>query len=134
MANWWLPAMVSIASILASSGFWAFMQYKDSSKNAMQRLLMGLAYDKVTSLGLEYLHRGWITRDEFDEYRRYFVEPYIALGGNGVAERISKDVARLPFHSHSRYEVLLNNKEDERYIANVPVVAHPRQEFDPTSE
>lgn len=130
MANWWLPAMVSIASILASSGFWAYLQHKDDTKDAMRRLLMGLAYDKVTGLGMDYLRRGWITRDELDEYRRYFVEPYIALGGNGVAERISKDVARLPFHSHSRYEVLFDDREDERYIANVPVVTRPRQEFD----
>lgn len=128
MANWWLPAMVAIASILASSGFWAYVQYKDSSKSAMQRLLMGLAYDKVTGLGMEYLRRGWITRDEFDEYQKYFVEPYTALGGNGVAERIYRDVARLPFHTHSRYEVLFDDREDERYIPNVPVVTHAHQE------
>jgi len=124
VANWWLPVIVSIASILASSGFWAFVQSKDNSKSATQRLLMGLAYDKVTALGMYYLRRGWITRDEFDEYQKYFVEPYIALGGNGVAERIYKDVARLPFHSHSRYEVLFGDKEDERYISNVPVASN----------
>jgi hypothetical protein len=123
VANWWLPVMVSVASVLASSGFWAFVQNRDSTKNAMQRLLMGLAYDKVTGLGLKYIKRGWITRDEFDEYQRYFVEPYIALGGNGVAERVYKDVAKLPFHTHSRYEVL-RQQDDERYIANVPVVAN----------
>lgn len=129
MANWWLPLMVAIASILASSGFWAYVQYKDSSKSAMQRLLMGLAYDKVTSLGMDYIKRGWITRDEFDEYQKYFVEPYLALGGNGVAERICRDVARLPFHSHSRYEVLFDDREDERYMANVPVVARTQQKY-----
>lgn len=129
MAKWWLPVIVSIASILASSGFWAYVQYKDSSRDATKRLLMGLAYDKVTTLGLDYLHRGWMTRDEFDEYQKYFVAPYIALGGNGVAERIYKDVARLPFHSHSRYEALVD-REDERYMANVPVVTYTHKKRD----
>lgn len=127
MANWWLPLMVAIASTLGCSGFWAYMQKKDNSKSAMQRLLMGIAYERVTSLGTDYIDRGWITRDEFDAYQRYFVLPYLALGGNGVAERISRDVARLPFHTHSRYEVLFDDREDERYIANVPVVTHAHQ-------
>ncbi len=129
MANWWLPAITSLASVLASSGFWAYVKYKDSSKSAMTRLLMGLAYDKVTTLGLAFIRRGWITRDEFDEYQKYFVKPYIELGGNGVAERIYRDVARLPFHSHSRYEVLIPEREDERYLADVPVVSYPHQEY-----
>lgn len=127
MANWWLPATVAVSQILASSGFWAYLKYKDDSKDAIKRLMMGLGYEKVTTLGLEYLKRGWITRDELDEYRRYFVEPYIALGGNGVAERIYEDVGKLPFHSHSKYEVLFDDREDERYIPNVPVVTTSHQ-------
>lgn len=128
MATWWLPAMVSIASILASSGFWAYVITKNNNKDAMTRLLMGLAYDKVTQLGLAFLNRGWITRDELDEYQRYFVEPYIALGGNGVAERIYRDVAKLPFHSHSRYESI-TRQEDERYISDVTVVTPADKQY-----
>lgn len=127
MPIWLLPAMTSLASILASSGFWAYVKYKDHSKNAMTQLIMGIGYDKVTTKGLAFIERGWITRDEFDEYQKYLVKPYLALGGNGVAQRISEDVGRLPFHSHSRYELLFRDKEDERYTANVPVVTHAHQ-------
>jgi hypothetical protein len=126
VGDWWNPAVVAIASILSTSGFWSYIQRKDSSKDATTRLLMGLAFDRVTDLGMGYLDRGWITRDEFDVYQKYFVEPYIALGGNGVAERIYKDVARLPFHSHSRYETIFD-REDERFISDVPVVSIPEK-------
>lgn len=130
MATWWLPAITSLASMLASSGFWAYVKYKDSSKNATTQLLMGIGYDKVTTKGLDFIKRGWITRDEFDEYQKYLVKPYLALGGNGVAQRISEDVARLPFHSHSRYELLFRDREDERYMADVPVVSHAYEDYD----
>jgi len=82
---------------------------------------MGLAYYRVTHLGSTYIERGWITREELMEYQKYYVEPYKALGGNGIAERVYEEVARLPFHLHSKYEVMFPDREDERYIQDVPV-------------
>lgn len=121
MVPLWQTVLISVASILASSGFWAHVQSRDSSKSATVRLLMGLAYSKVADLGIGYIERGWITRDELEEYQKYFFEPYKALGGNGVAERIHEEVVRLPFQPHSRYESLFTDREDERFIPNVPV-------------
>jgi hypothetical protein len=93
---------------------------------------MGLAYDKVTILGIAYIERGWVTRDELEEYEKYFFEPYKALGGNGVAERIWLEVARLPIVPYNRYEELFRHKRnEERFIQNVPVVSrHKRQKAD----
>lgn len=124
MVSWVGPTLIAITSILASSGFWAYVLRKDTSRNATTRLLMGLAYDKVTNRGMTYIERGWITRDEFEEYQRYFVEPYKALGGNGVAERIYLEVARLPFLPNSRYEIMFAGREDERFIPDVPVTSN----------
>lgn len=114
-------SLIAITSILASSGFWAFLARKGSRKSATTRLLMGLAYYRVTHLGATYIERGWITREELMEYQKYYVEPYKALGGNGIAERVYEEVARLPFHLHSKYEVMFSDREDERFISNVPV-------------
>jgi hypothetical protein len=102
-APWIQAAIVSIGSIIASSGFWAFIQKRDASKSATARLLMGLAYDKIAQLGLNYIERGWITKDEYEEFRKYLYEPYRDLGGNGVAERIMVAVAELPLkHQNQR--------------------------------
>jgi len=96
-------SIVSLASILASSGFWTFLQRRDDTKDAMARLLMGLAYDKIAQVGISYIERGWISRDEYEEFRKYLYEPYKAFGGNGVAERIMEEVSRLPLRSPTRY-------------------------------
>lgn len=94
-------ALTSVASVLASSGFWAYMQRKDTAKSDTTKLLMGLAYDRITYLGLGYIDRGWITRDEYEDLQRYFFSPYKSLGGNGTAERIMADVSRLPFRTRN---------------------------------
>lgn len=129
-------AFVAMASLLASSGFWAFLQHKTGDKNVTTRLLMGLAYYKITTLGLAYIERGWITKDELEEYQQYFFDPYKALGGNGVAERIWMEVTRLPFRPYGRYEEEVfryNREHDERYIRNVPVNFEQQREQDPTA-
>jgi hypothetical protein len=37
-----------------------------------------------------------------EDFREYLIA-YKALGGNGVAERISEDVMHLPMRNHNRY-------------------------------
>jgi len=127
VGDWWNPTLVALTSVLASSGFWAFISRKSSRRNATTRLLMGMGYYRVTHLGQQYIERGWITREELMEYQKYYVEPYLALGGNGIAERVYEDVARLPFHLHSKYEVMFPDREDERYYQDVPVTIQRRR-------
>ena len=104
----WVPLILTAAaSIVASSGFWAYIQKRDNQKGATSTLLMGLAYDKIVSLGLSYIERGWISKDEYEDYRKHLFEPYKAIGGNGVAERIMADVSQLPLRSHGRYAEII---------------------------
>lgn len=132
MDTWLQLALTSIVSIVASSGFWAYLQHKDDRKNAQTRLMMGMAYDRITTRGIEYIDRGSVTKDEYEELRKYFYEPYKALGGNGVAERVMGDVSRLPFRSHDRYSEIFRNHEHEGFINNVRLVS--RSEQDSTAE
>lgn len=127
MESWLQIVLTSVASVIASSGFWAYMQNRSDNRDATTRLLMGLAYDQLTTRGVAYIERGWITKDEYEEYRKYFYEPYKALGGNGVAERIMQEVSTLSFRSHGKYEDIFRN-ENPGWINNVPVVSRPRQE------
>lgn len=118
--------LTSITSVLASSGFWAYLQRKDTRRDATTRLLMGLAYDQLTRLGLMYMHRGSITKDEFEDYRKYFFDPYKALGGNGVAERIMRDVSLLPFRDHLVHPEIFQNRT-EGFIENVRLIQAPAE-------
>lgn len=101
MANpWWLQALInSLPAIIASSGFWAYIQKKESKKSAATKLLMGLAYDRISTLGMLYIHRGEITKDEYEEFVTYLYEPYKEAGGNGSAVRIMDAVNQLPLRN-----------------------------------
>jgi len=100
---WLLVLITSATSIAASSGFWAYLARRSEKNSASTRLLMGLGYDKLILLGMRYIDRGEITRDEYEDFRKYFYEPYKELGGNGVAERIMEEVKGLRLRSSSHY-------------------------------
>jgi hypothetical protein len=119
--TWLQVVAASVASVVASSGFWAFMQRKGDSKSATTRLLMGLAYDKITTSGVEHIERGWVTRDELEELHNYYYGPYKDLGGNGVAERIMTEVRGLPIRSHSKYASIFQH-QNEGFVNNVRVI------------
>lgn len=111
MDPWLQLVLTSVATVVASSGFWAWMMKRFSSKDAITRLLLGLAYDKIVTVGMTYIDRGWISKDEYEDFRNYLYQPYKDAGGNGVAERIMLDVSRLPLRSPDRYSIR-NQGED----------------------
>lgn len=122
MSDVWVGRLIIIVcSVLGSGGFWAFLRSRDTRRDATTSLMMGLAYIQLTTLGLEFIERGSITRGELQDYRKYFFEPYKALGGNGVAERIMADVSTLPFRPHDGHAEIFRNRE-EGWINNVRVV------------
>lgn len=104
-----------ITSFVASSGFWAWMSKRSDNKDASVKLIMGLAYDKALELGLKYIDRGYVTRDELEDYRKYLYEPYKELGGNGVVERIMHEVMELPI-VRSVYDL----KSEDRRVKRDP--------------
>ncbi len=87
-----------VCSILASSGFWAYLQSHANKNSAEKELLIGLAHDRIIYLGMKYIERGWITQDEYEDLNKYLYKPYKKNGGNGSAERVMNEVDRLPLH------------------------------------
>ena len=51
-----------LCSVIASSGFWAWIQKKDDKKSLQSQMLIGLAHDRIVALGMTYIERGWITK------------------------------------------------------------------------
>ena len=84
-----------VTSVLASSGFWAFLQRHFDKNDATKRLLIGIAHDRIMSLGMLYIERGWITADEYENLRVYLYEPYHEAGGNGTATKVMNEVDKL---------------------------------------
>lgn len=103
MDTWWQILLTAVVTVTASSGFWTYVNRKDERKTMNDKLVMGLAYDKIIGMGMSYIERGWITKDEYEDYRKYLYEPYKALGGNGVTERIMGEVTNLPLLPRSKY-------------------------------
>lgn len=87
-----------VASALASSGLWTFVQKRMDRKDAKTRMLIGLAHDRIIYLGMTYIERGNITQDEYENLFTYLYEPYAAMGGNGSAKKVIDEVNKLPIH------------------------------------
>lgn len=111
MAPWFQTVLTILGAVLASSGFWAFIQEKDKRKAAESKqitnetkMLIGLAHDRIIYLGMVYIERGYITHDEYENLWEYLYQPYEKLGGNGSAKRIMTEVNNLPIQKASYSE------------------------------
>lgn len=91
-------------SVMASSGFWAFVNSRSQKKSAASKLLRGIASDRIVYLGMKYIHRGWISKDEYDDLVENIYAPYKEMGGNGLAERVVQNINSLPFNKEIKDE------------------------------
>ena len=99
MEAWLQTTLTIICSVIASSGFWAFIQRKTDKNTSETRMLVGLGHDRIVELGLKYIERKWITQEEYENLNDYLYKPYKELGGNGSAKRIMQEVDKLPIHT-----------------------------------
>lgn len=84
-----------ITTLLGSSGIWMWAKTRSDRNNSEDQLLLDVAKNQLTVLGRSYLERGYITMDEYEEYEAEY-KLYSALGGNGLAKRVFKQVDELP--------------------------------------
>lgn len=75
------------------------VQKKDKQKDASTRMILGLGHEQIVELGLSYIKQGYITEIQYKDLITYLWEPYEALGGNGTAAKIIKEVDKLPIRS-----------------------------------
>ena len=97
MEPWVQQIVVPLAvAVLTSSGLWALVSKRADKNDAERKMLVGLAHDRITHLGMVYLTRGYITQDEYENINDYLYQPYEKMGGNGSAKRIMEEVRKLP--------------------------------------
>lgn len=93
----WVEFTVSIfTAVMASTGFWAGVSRFFSKKDAVTRAIKGLLYERILIKGESYIKRGSITVDEYNDFFKYFYDPYHDLDGDGTCERIANAVKNLP--------------------------------------
>lgn len=85
-----------LSTLLASTGFWAFVTKVLDKRSAKTKLLLGLAHGEIMSLGMMYINRGNITQGEYEDLYKYYYKPYKDMGGNGTAERLMREIDKLP--------------------------------------
>ena len=84
-----------ITSLLASSGLWAFLGSRLERNNAERELIVGIGHIELVFFGMQYIERGWITRDEYETLQELY-KPYVKLGGNGSGTKIMNEIEHLP--------------------------------------
>ena len=99
MESWMQMALTVVCAVIASSGFWAYIQKRSEKKEVKTQMLVGLAHDRILFLGMSYVERGSITRDEYENLYEYLYRPYEKMGGNGSAKRVMQEVNKLPIHN-----------------------------------
>lgn len=92
-------ACTVLITLIGSAGFWSYLDARRAKKSASTRLLIGIAHDRITFLGMKYVEQGYITRDEYENLNDYLYEPYAEAGGNGSAKRVMEEVWKLPLHN-----------------------------------
>lgn len=110
MEPWFQMIITIVCSVIASSGFWAYLQKKLEKKDVKTEMLIGLGHDRIIDLGLCYIERGCITQDEYENLNDYLYKPYSKMGANGSAKRIMKEVDKLPICKSKNIETL-NDKD-----------------------
>lgn len=84
-----------VTAILASSGLWAFISSRLDKNSSERELLVGICHIELVFFGMQYIERGWITRDEYETLQELY-RPYVKLGGNGSGTKIMHDIEQLP--------------------------------------
>ena len=96
-----------VLGVIASSGIWSIVLYRiqrrDKLKDNFTKLLLGLAHQEIVRTCFNYIHRGSVTKDEYEDLIKYLYNPYVELGGNDstVISRLIDEVKKLPIREHS---------------------------------
>lgn len=85
----------AITALLGGSGIWAWVRTRSERNDSEDQLLLQVAKNQLISQGRFYMERGYVTMDEYEEYESEY-KVYAALGGNGLARRVFKQVDNLP--------------------------------------
>ena len=94
--------VTAVATVLASGGFWLFLEKRRTAETSGRDLLLGLAHDRIVTLAMSYIKRGYVSHSEYDNLERYLYRPYQQVkdkqkGDVSDVSELMRRVANLPF-------------------------------------
>lgn len=95
MIEWLMPVITILCAVIASGGFWAWLQYMQNKRDAKSKMILGLGHDRILYLCMRYIEQDYITSAELENLHKYLYAPYSELGGNGTVSRLMKQVDSL---------------------------------------
>lgn len=84
-----------VCTLLASTGFWAFVTKVLDKKSAKSKMILGLGHNAIRQLAMGYIKQGFISQNDYEDLRKYLYDPYKAMGGDGSIERLMAEVDKL---------------------------------------
>ena len=98
MTSWLQIILTIFASVMASSGLWAFLGNRLDKRSAERDLIVGIGHIELVFFGMQYIERGWITEDEYETLKALY-DSYKKLGGNGSGTKVMNEIEKLPIRN-----------------------------------
>lgn len=92
--------LITIAiAVFASTGFWNFLnefiKTKSKKKSVADRVLLGMAHDRIHFLCKSYIRQGYMSEEDYDTLKS-IADPYLEMGGNGSGKKLWEQAQKLP--------------------------------------
>ena len=71
---------------------------KKEQFDALCHCVTGIAMFRIAREAKRYIDKGFITSEEYHTLKHNLYDPYVALGGNGMAKKYMGEVEELPMH------------------------------------
>lgn len=110
MSEWIKTAITILLAFVGSAGFWGFLEARRKKNDANTRLLVGMAHDRIVYLGMKYIERGYITRDEYENLNDYLYEPYAVLAEMALQRELWRKYANYRCIIKEENNILMENK------------------------
>lgn len=93
-----------VVALIGSSGVWGIFTMLIQKKNTSTMLLLRVTQHVLIMESHRLLEQGYMTSDEYRNITKGLYEPYKILGGNGLAEKMLNDIAKLPIRSRNYHD------------------------------
>lgn len=90
-----------VGAVVASTGFWTFMQKVFSKPRALDKLLLAIVQDRFVSLSQTCIDKGYVTEQQYKILMDIY-KPYKAADGDGLVDKYWSEVNELPLTEERR--------------------------------
>lgn len=84
-----------VVAVIASTGFWTFLQKVVSKPRALDRLVLALTQDRFVAFAQKRIDEGCITRQDY-KILMDIHKPYKEADGDGLVDKYWAEINKLP--------------------------------------